>query len=365
MKRITIPFLIVIFTLLFTISAFALIRPSATAEWKEDILTLLSLVKRVGDYSEVVDLIEIAPALKEDPEIKKAYVDFAPPGVTPPEWARGEAVPPAVIEVPKKIEVEKKEKVLPEVTEKEEEAQRIAPEVAAQKEEPAPLAIIEIPEKIAGAEAEKEKERREIKEKEAQKIAQEVAAQRKVREREAAPPEIIKEEPKIETPKEVAIIEGPPEKIAIAETPVWPPDRPKEKERREIEEGIEEELRVIPTPLPSGAKVVHSTDVVSRVEAIEEGGRLRVVITLSGERKYTVSERSRPPSIIINIPHTMNTIFPETIPINRGCVKAIKAIQYRCLPFDEARIIIVLDRWVEYKVESKDNEIHIDFEGAE
>ncbi|MCG2678331.1 AMIN domain-containing protein [bacterium] len=305
MKRITIPFLIVIFTLIFTISAFALIRPSATAEWKEDILTLLSLVKRVGDYSEVVDLIEVAPALKKDPEIRKAFITFAPPGATPPEWAREEEIAPPV--------------------------------------------RIEVPEKIATAKTPKEKERREIKEKEAQKIAQEVAAQRKVREREAAPPEIIKEEPKIETPKEVAIIEGPPEKIGIVE-------------EAPAKEALKEELEIISTPLPSGAKVVHSTDVVSRVEAIEEGGKIRVVITLSGERKYTVSERSRPPSIIINIPHTINAVFPGRIMVNQGCVRMIEVTQYRSTPFDEARITVILNRGTEYRVTHKDNEIYIDFE---
>jgi hypothetical protein len=309
MKRITILFLIVILTFLFTLSASALTKEERA--WKEDILTLLSLVKRVGDYSEVVDLIEVAPALKKDQEIRKAYIAFAPPGTTPPEWTREEK------------EKKRKTKRVAEIKEPEERRKIEAPkEIPVEvKEEPVPLAIVKVPEKIAGAEAEKEKERREIKEKEAQRIAQEVAAQRKVREREAAPSEIIKEEPKIEISKEVTIIEGPPEKIGIAE-------------EDPVKKALKEELEIISTPLPSGAKIVHSTDVVSRVEAIEEGGRLRVVITLSGERKYTVSEKSRPKAIIIDIPHTMNTIFPETIPINRGCVKAIKAIQYRCLPFD-------------------------------
>ncbi len=309
-KRITIFFLSIILVLLFAISAFALIRPSETAGWKEDILTLLSLVKRVGDYSEVVELIEVAPALKKDPEIRKAFITFAPPGATPPEWAREEEIAPPV--------------------------------------------RTEVPEKIATAEAQKEKERREKKEEEARRIAQEVSLQR-----EAAPPEIIKEEPKIETSKEVAIIEGPPEKIAIAEAQ-------KEKERREMEEElkveIEEELEVKPTPLPKEAKVIYSTDVVSGVKAEMVEGKVRVTITLSGERKYTTSERARPPAIVIDIPHTINAIFPETIPINKGCLRMIKATQHRSLPVDETRIMVILNRWTEYRVTHKDNEIYIDFE---
>ena len=239
MRRMTILFLILIFSLLLTISVFALTREERA--WKEDILTLLPLVKRVGDYSEMVDLIEVAPALKEDPEIRKAFVTFAPPGATPPEWARGE------------------------------------------KE--APPAIREVPEKIV-----------------------------------------------------------------------------KEKERREREEGIKEELGIRPISLPKGAKVIHSTDVVSGVRAEMVEGKARITITLSGERKYTVSERTRPPSIIIDIPHTINAISPGRIVVNQGCLRMIEVTQYRSTPFDETRIKVILNRGTEYRVTHKDNEIYIDFE---
>jgi len=288
MRRVIIFLLSVIFTLLFTMSAFALTKEERA--WKEDILTLLPLVKRVGDYSEMVDLIEVAPALKEDPEIRKAFVTFAPPGATPPEWARGE------------------------------------------KE--APPAIREVPEKIV-----KEKERREMEKKEAEKIAQEVSLQR-----EAAPPEIIAT---AETARK-----------ALEEQRA----RQKETERREREEEIEEELGVKPTPLPKGAKVIYSTDVVSGVKAEMVERKMRVTITLSGERGYKVSERSRPPSIIVIIPHTINAVAPETIPINKGCLRTIKAIQHRCFPVDETRITVILNRWTEYRVTHRNNEIYIDFE---
>lgn len=356
MRRITILFLIVIFTFLLTISAFALTKKEQA--WKEDILTLLSLVKRVGDYSEVVDLIEVAPALKEDPEIRKAFITFTPPGATPPEWAKGkEPVLPAKIEIPKEIPVEV-------------------------KEEPAPPAIVEVPEKIVTAEAQKEqrrrekivtaeaqkeKERRGEEEKEARRIAREVAAQRKAQEKEAAPPEIIKEEPKIEAPKEVAIIEGPPEKIATAKAARKALEeqraKQKEKERREMEEeAIKEELGVIPTPLPPGAKVIHSTDVVSGVRAEMVEGKMRVTITLSGERKYTASERGRPPAIVIDIPHTINAVSPERIVVNQEGVRTIEVTQHCALPFDETRIVINLSRFKEYEIKGEENEIYVEFE---
>lgn len=345
-RSIAILSLIIISTLFFTLSAFALTK--GERDWKEDILTLLSLVKRVGDYSEVVDLVEVAPALKKDPETRKAFITFAPPGVTPPEWAREEEIaPPVRTEVPEKIPVEveekpvpppveteiKKEKIPLEITEEEkEEARRIAQEVAAQRKA-------------------QEKE-------EARRITQEIAAQKEIQKREAAPPEIIKEQPKIEVPKEAEIVtEGPPEKIVVAK------EVPVKKEELKVE--IEEELEVKPTPLPKEAKVIYSTDVVSGVRAEMVGEKMRVTITLSGERKYTTSETTRPPSIIIDIPHTINAVSPETISVNKGCLRMIKAIQHRCLPVDETRIIIVLDKWVEYKVKSKDNEIHIEFEGGE
>ncbi|MCK4648876.1 AMIN domain-containing protein [bacterium] len=314
-RRIVILFLIVIFTLLLTISAFALTKEERA--WKEDILTLLPMVKRVGDYSEMVDLIEVAPALKKDPEIIKAFVTFAPPGAIPPEWAR--------------------------------------------EEKGAPPAIREVSEKIVTAEAQKEKERREMKEEEARRIAREVAIQRKVREREAAPPEVIKEAPKLEAPRAVELVtEGPPEKIATAAA--VRKAREQQRARQKEAEGIEEALGVIPTPLPPGTKIIHSTDVISGVKAEMVEGRAKVIITLSGARKYTVSERSRPASVIINIPHTINAVYPRRIMVNRGCVRMIEVTQHHSTPFDETRIKVILNRGTEYQVTHKDNEIYIDFE---
>ena len=290
MKRITILFPIIILTFLFTLSAFALTKEEQA--WKEDILTLLPLVKRVGDYSEVVELIEVAPALKEDPEIRKAFVTSAPPGATPPEWAREEEITsPVNIEVPEKIAI-----------------------AEAQKEQ-------RRREKTAGAETTKQKERRE-REEEARRIAQEVAAQRKIVTAETA------------------------EKVS----------------RWESEQVSREEQRVRPTPLPKGAKVIHSTDVVSgvRVEMVE--GKMRVIITLSGERKYTISDRAQPPSIIIDIPHTINAVSPGRIVVNQGGVRTIEVIQHRLAPVGEVRVTIRLSRFKEYEVKGRNNEIYVEFE---
>lgn len=428
-KRITIFFLSIILVLLFAISAFALIRPSETAGWKEDILTLLSLVKRVGDYSEVVELIEVAPALKKDLEIRKAFITFAPPGATPPEWAREEEIaPPVRIEVPEKIPVEVEERPVPPPVEteiKKEEISRPTPV----KREARPLtkeekkevreyyligkryynakedekAIEEFERALAldptyekaikysakshyhlGRKYYKNKEYQKAKHEfenalaknpehkkakeyfaklqarieekgerarveEARRIAQEVAAQREIQRREAAPPEIIKGEPKIEVPKEVEIVtEGPPKKIGVIE-------------EVPVKEEIKEELGAIPTPLPPGAKVIHSTDVISGVKAEIVEGKTKVTITLSGERKYTTSERGRPPAVIIDIPHTINAIFPERIMVNQGCVRTIEVTQLRTVPFDETRIVINLSRFKEYEIKSKENEIYVEF----
>ncbi|MCG2675597.1 AMIN domain-containing protein, partial [bacterium] len=182
----------------------------------------------------------------------------------------------------------------------------------------------------------------------------------------------IPEEGKIILPEIKPIEEGPPEKIATLPTPRSPTlqsygdgalrqagaEAEKEKESREIKE----ELEIIPTPLPEGAKVIHSTDVVSEVKTEILGEKMRVVITLSGERKYMVSEKARPPSIIIDIPHTINAVSPGRIVVNQRCVRMIEVIQYRSAPFDEARIKVILNRWIEYRVTHKDNEIYIDFE---
>ncbi len=310
MKRITILFLTIALTLFLIIPSLALTKKERA--WKKDILTLLPLVKRVGDYSEVVNLIEVAPALKEDPEIRKAFVTFAPPGATPPEWAKEEKKAPSVqIEVPEKI------------------------------------ATAETIEKVSRWESEQvsreEKEERARAE-EARRIAREVAAQKKIQKREVAPPEII--------------VTAEAARKALEEQRA----RQKEKERRKREEEIKEELGVRPTPLPKGAKVIHSTDVVSGVQAEMVGGQMRVTIALSGERGYKVSERSRPPSIVINIPHTINAVAPGTIPINKGCLRTIKVIQHRCFPVAETRITVILNRWTEYQVTHRNNEIYIDFE---
>lgn len=280
MRKVTFLFLIIILTLLLAVAAFALTKEERA--WKEDILTLLSLVKRVGDYSEVVDLIEVAPALKEDPEIRKAFVTFAPPGATPPGWAKEEKKSPPVIR--------------------------------------------EVPKKIVIAEAQKEKEKREREEGEARRIAQEVAAQRKI---------------------VTAEWESEPRKVAA------------QQRDRQVSR---EEQRVRPTPLPKGAKVVHSTDVVSEVRAEMVEGKMRVTITLSGERKYTVSERGRPPAIVIDIPHTINAVSPGRIMVNQGGVSTIEVTQHRLAPIEEVRVTIRLSRFKEYEVRSKENEIYVEFQ---
>lgn len=456
-RRIVILFLIVIFTLLLTISAFALSKEERA--WKEDILTLLPMVKRVGDYSELVDLIEVAPALKKDPEIIKAYITFAPPGVTPPEWAREEITPPTITEVPEKIPVEVKEKPLPPAIEAEVEREeifrlipmrkKVRPLTKEEKKEVRKHYLIgkryynakkdkkaieefkkalaldpnhkkaikylseshyhlgrryyrdkdygkamaefervlaknpehkkakkdfaklqaRIEEKGEKARA-KEKEKIEapkrvevvekiavvkIEEKEeARRIAREVAAQKEIQKREVAFPEIIKEEPKIEAPKEAEIVtEGPPTKIGMME---------EVPAKEELPLKSEEKSGVKPTPLPKEAKVIHSTDVVSGVKAEMVEGKAKIIITLSGERKYTVSERSRPPAIVIDIPHTINTVFPGRIMVNQGGVRMIEVTQHRVVPFDETRVIIRLSRFKEYEVKSKENKIYVEFE---
>ena len=148
-------------------------------------------------------------------------------------------------------------------------------------------------------------------------------------------------------PEEI-VTEGPPERIVIAEAP----------KEEEIEEGI----GVLPSPLPPGAKVIHSTDVVSGVKAEMVRGKARVTIILSGERKYTVLERGRPPSIIIDIPHTINTVSPERIVVNQGGVRTVEVTQYRLVPMEETRVVIRLSRFKEYEIKSKDNEIYVEFE---
>ncbi len=414
--------------------------PSETDRWKEDILILLKVVKTVGDYKDLVELIEVAPSLKEDPEIRKAYITFAPKGMSPPSWAREERVEKVkakgvakveeIKEPEEKREIEIPKKIATAEAQKEKERRK-------REEGPAPLAIeAEIEKKEARPLTKEEKkeirkhyligkryynaqeDRKAIEEfkkalalepthkkairylseshyhlgrkyyrdedyqkakhefenaldrnpehkkakeyftesqariegeerarvEEARRIALEVAEQEKVR-----------EEPlKIESLEKVEVVtEGPPEKIAIAEEALA---------KEEIEVKVEKELGIIPTPLPKGAKVIHSTDVVSGVKAEMVEGKMRVTITLSGERKYTVSERGRPPAIVIDIPHTINAVFPGRVMVNQGGVRTVEVIQHRAVPFDGTRVIIRLSRFKEYEVKSKENEIHVEFE---
>jgi len=326
------PWLPILFAILLSLSLFSSNSFSQGKDWKEDILILLKAVETPGDYQDLVELIEVAPSLQKDPEIRKAFVTFAPKGMSPPEWAREERESTRIEEKGEKIATAETAEKLADAAEekKEEETRRIAQEVTAQKKEAAPRPVAEAMLVLRSSTATEGGERKR--------------------------PEIIKEEPKIEAPQEVEIVtEGPPEKIATTKAQ-------KEKERREMEEGIKEELGVIPTPLPEGAKVIHSTDVVSEVKAKMVGGKMRVTITLSGERKYTVCERARPPAIVIDIPHTINTVSPRRIVVNQGCVRTVEVTQYRAVPFDETRVIIRLSRFKEYKVKSKGNEICVEFE---
>ncbi len=406
-----------------------IVRPSETAGWKEDILILLKVVKTVGDYKDLVELIEVAPSLKEDPEIRKAYITFAPKGMSPPSWAREERVEKVKakrvakveeikepeekreIEIPKKIAVEVKEEARPLTKEKKKEVRKhylIGKRYYNAKEDRKAIeefkkalaldptykkairylseshyhlgskyyrdkdygkamaefekALTKNPEHkkakeyFAKSQARIEEKEERARAEEARRIAQEVGEQKKPLEVEERPPiEVIKEEPEIESLEKVEVVtEGPPEKIVVAkEVPV---------KKKELKVEIEEELGVRPTPLPKGAKVIHSTDVVSGVKAEMVEGKMRVTITLSGERKYTVSERGRPPAIVIDIPHTINAVFPGRVMVNQGGVRTVEVIQHRAVPFDGTRVIIRLSRFKEYEVKSKENEIHVEFE---
>jgi tetratricopeptide (TPR) repeat protein len=116
------------------------------------------------------------------------------------------------------------------------------------------------------------------------------------------------------------------------------------------------------TPLPKGARIVHSTDVVSKVEAKVIDGKTRVVITLSGARRYVVtSEKTASPAVIVDIPHTISVISPETIPLDKGCLKMIEVTQYSAPAVSGTRIKVILDHWAEYRATHKNNEIYIDF----
>ena len=125
---------------------------------------------------------------------------------------------------------------------------------------------------------------------------------------------------------------------------------------------IAEEREIELTPLPEGARVIRSIDVLSGVKVEVVEGKMRVTLTLSGEREYTVDERAKPPSIIIDIPRTISAVSPATTPINKGHLKMIKTTQYRSLSNDRARVMVILNRRVEYRVTHKNSEIYIDFE---
>ena len=448
MKKITILFLTIALTLFLIISSFALTKEERA--WKEDILTLLSLVKRVGDYTEVVDLIEVAPALKKDPEIRKAFITFAPPGATPPGWAKEEKeAPPVKIEVLKKIPVEVKEKPI-EAKKKGIVSRLFSFGINTLKNPQTPFvysmriikrkdrywlgkkyyvkgdysqAISEFEEdlKISPSRKKSEKYLMKSRYKKGRRLYKEQVYRQASREFEKIltldsehkkAQEYLNKcqaQVRVEVAKEVSIEKEPipeirpieeeiPEKIVIAEAPVWPPDRQKEKEeaqriaqevaaQRKIvtAETIEkvsrweseprkvaaqqrdrqvsrEEQRIKPTPLPKGARVIRSTDVVSAVRAEMVEGKMRVTITLSGERKYTISDRAQPPSIIIDIPHTINAVSPGRIVVNRGGVSTIEVTQHRLAPMEEARVTIRLSRFKEYEVRSEGNEIYVEFQ---
>ncbi len=75
-----------------------------------------------------------------------------------------------------------------------------------------------------------------------------------------------------------------------------------------------------------------------------------------------VSERGRPPAIVIDIPHTISAVSPGRIMVNQGGVRIIEVTQHRAVPFDETRIIIRLSHFREYEIRSEENEIYVEFE---
>ncbi len=95
---------------------------------------------------------------------------------------------------------------------------------------------------------------------------------------------------------------------------------------------------------------------------MKEGDGSRVFIEGTGPLEYSAFKRTKPQRVILDLPQTVLGNLAGSIQVHDGIIKSIENKQITFPPLPNARVEIILEKPVEYAIDSMDNNIIIDFD---
>ncbi|MGB9699781.1 MAG: AMIN domain-containing protein, partial [Thermodesulfobacteriota bacterium] len=100
---------------------------------------------------------------------------------------------------------------------------------------------------------------------------------------------------------------------------------------------------------------------INKIEVMKVAEGTRVFIEGTGPLEYSAFQRTKPLSVILDLPQTILGKLAGSIQVQDGVIKSIQNKQISALPNPYARVEIILEKPVEYAVDSIENNIIIDF----
>ncbi len=100
---------------------------------------------------------------------------------------------------------------------------------------------------------------------------------------------------------------------------------------------------------------------INKIEVMKVAEGTRVFIEGTGPLEYSAFQRTKPLSVVLDLPQTLLGKLAGSIQVQDGVIKSIQNKQLAALPNPYARVEIILERPVEYAVDSVENNIIIDF----
>ncbi len=101
---------------------------------------------------------------------------------------------------------------------------------------------------------------------------------------------------------------------------------------------------------------------IKKIEVTKVAEKTRVFIEGTGPLEYSAFQKSKPLSVVIDLPRIVLGKLTGSIQVQDGVIKSIRNHQVAMPPQPYARVEIVLERPVEYAIDSSENNIVVDFE---
>lgn len=100
---------------------------------------------------------------------------------------------------------------------------------------------------------------------------------------------------------------------------------------------------------------------INKIEVMKVAEGTRVFIEGTGPLEYSAFQRTKPLSVVLDLPQTVLGKLAGSIQVQDGVIKSIQNKQITASPTPYARVEIILEKPVEYAVDSVENNIIIDF----